>query len=54
VIPIIEASCAGVGPVLSITIKSSFLLTSADTMQAFKLPWIAAQWRRNAYINPSS
>lgn len=40
-----EASCAGVRPVLSVTIRSSFLPACTNTVQASKLPLIAAQWR---------
>jgi len=40
-----EASCAGVSPVLSVTIKSSFLPACTNTVHASKLPLIAAQWR---------
>lgn len=40
-----EASWAGVRPVLSVTIKSSFLPACTNTVQASKLPLIAAQWR---------
>jgi len=40
-----EASCAGVRPVLSASIRSSFLPACTSTVQASKLPLIAAQWR---------
>uniref|UniRef100_A0A7C9AK59 Uncharacterized protein n=1 Tax=Opuntia streptacantha TaxID=393608 RepID=A0A7C9AK59_OPUST len=39
------ASCAGVRPVLSATIRSSFFPACTNTVHASKFPRIAAQWR---------
>lgn len=40
-----EANCAGVNPVLSVIIKSSFFPAWTKTVHASKLPLMAAQWR---------